>query len=130
MADPADVSNDSYDETLAGTSVCYGLAMDMTTQQIVDSSTFACNAENVNGSDPTYYIDNDTVHPLSEWDFQSEWKTQANAYPQLGAGANNNGNDGSGSGDNGGNNGGGSGDNGGGAGDGGETVVAVTMMEL
>lgn len=81
-ADPADVKNNAFDATLAGTSQCFGMTADAN-DDYVDPSAYECVPVNVDGNDPDHFKNNNVVEPLSEWDFTNRWVAEIDEYPQL-----------------------------------------------
>jgi hypothetical protein len=64
-------TNNYYDKTAVGLSVCSGL----------DSA--ACTAVNNGNTSPNYFFNNTISPPLNTWDFSSAWLTTSASYPAL-----------------------------------------------
>ena len=79
-----DISNNHYDAHTSVIDGCVAMIMDPHTEEILELNESNCKAVNIDGTQNDYFKNNNTVHPLSEWDFTSIWHIEQGKLPQLG----------------------------------------------
>lgn len=75
MADERTFTNNYYDQTRTGQTVC--------ATEDGDGEALSCTAVNGDSSQPNYFINNSTNAPLNTWDFEDTWVKNASTSPTF-----------------------------------------------
>lgn len=74
--------NNYYDWELAGTGTCARFDNEADSA-LINNDADECRRVNGEGSSPLQFKDDPTHHPLTEWDFEGTWQSNAMDYPTL-----------------------------------------------